>query len=169
MKYLTICIFIRLFSKKNRKPKQHNLTHYPRVIEKMGPVYPMNMLRAENKHKMFKDINHSNQNFINIHKTLATRHQHMAAFRGLSYKDDIMCGSKYNFDGNDWDLYSRLFDAVPEKNSIKTTKYFVYNHFKYKIGYFIIQWIKSTRRTYMKFRKLLCSMNNFFSFQNYST
>lgn len=124
--------------KKNLKPKQHNLTHYPRVIEKMGPVYPMNMLRAENKHKMFKDINHSNQNFINIHKTLATRHQHMAAFRGLSYKDEIMCGSKYNFDGNDWDLYSRLFDAVPEKNSIKTTKYFVYNHFKYKIGYFII-------------------------------
>lgn len=91
----------RMYFKKELKPKQHNLTHYSRVIETMGPVYPMNMLRFESKHKKFKDIRHTNQNFINIHKTLAIRHQEMAAFREFSYKDKILCGSKSDFDEHD--------------------------------------------------------------------
>lgn len=126
--------------KKKLKPKQHNLVHYPRVIEAMGPVFPMNMLRSESKHKAFKDIRHNTLNFINIHKTLAIRHQQIAAFQGFSYKDEIKCGSKSDFDKNEWDFFGKLFDDgfKTDSNKVKQIKYFIFNHFKYKCGYLIV-------------------------------
>lgn len=133
-----LALFQKHFKKK-LKPKQHNLVHYPRVIEAMGPVFPMNMLRSESKHKVLKDIRHKTLNFINIHKTLAIRHQQIAAFEGFSYKDETICGSKSDLDKNEWDLFGSLFAGAIETDSeIKKIKYFIFNHFKYKKGYLIV-------------------------------
>lgn len=61
--------------KKTFTPKQHFLVHYPRVIREMGPVMYMWTMRYESKHRYFKKL--LKQNFKNICKTFATRHQQM--------------------------------------------------------------------------------------------
>jgi hypothetical protein len=37
-------------------------------------------MRFEGKHRFFKRVIHDTQNFKNVVKTLATRHQHMVAY-----------------------------------------------------------------------------------------
>lgn len=68
---------------------------------------------------------------------MAIRHQQITAFRGFSYKDELLCGLKSDFDKDDWELYGSLFDEKAKSN-IKKVKYFVFNHYKYKSSYFMI-------------------------------
>lgn len=70
-------------------PKQHILTHYPRVIRKTGPPLNMWSMRYEGKHRFFTDIAHKTNNFINIYKTLATRHQTFMLNTESPYTDHI--------------------------------------------------------------------------------
>ncbi|XP_055851835.1 uncharacterized protein LOC129916077 [Episyrphus balteatus] len=56
-------------------PKHHFLTHYCRVIQNMGPLINMSTCRYEAKHRYFTKLNASLNNYINICKTLAVRHQ----------------------------------------------------------------------------------------------
>lgn len=56
-------------------PKHHLLTHYPSTIRKMGPVIHNWSMRMEQYHQNFKNIVRKAQNFININKTMAERHQ----------------------------------------------------------------------------------------------
>lgn len=55
-------------------PKHHFLTHYRTVIQLMGPIAHMSMMRFESKHKFFKDRIRRSNNFININKSLALNH-----------------------------------------------------------------------------------------------
>lgn len=60
--------------------KHHYLEHYPDLICCFGPLVHLWTMRFEGKHRFFKRVVHNTQNFKNVLKTLATRHQHMVAY-----------------------------------------------------------------------------------------
>lgn len=82
--------------KVNLIPKHHILTHYPTVIRLMGPVIHMSMMRFENKHKYFKDHVNKSNNYININKSLASKHQQLMCKQENSYKNEITTGAHKN-------------------------------------------------------------------------
>lgn len=67
---------IKYVFNKNFTPKQHFLTHYPRVIREMGPAIPLWTMRYEGKHVLYQKSNLF-RNFVNVCKTLSERHQQM--------------------------------------------------------------------------------------------
>lgn len=62
------------------RPKHHYTEHYPDLICCFGPLVHLWTMRFEGKHSFFKRVVHDTQNFKNILKTLANRHQHMMAY-----------------------------------------------------------------------------------------
>lgn len=56
-------------------PKQHFLTHYPRLIKIFGPLRFYMCLRSEAKHQESKRRVQGMRNYINLPYTLAVRHQ----------------------------------------------------------------------------------------------
>lgn len=68
-------------------PKHHFMLHYKSAFESSGPqVYSM-MMHIERKHKTFKDFAKRTNNFTNITKTLAERHQ-ATIFKEFAYADE---------------------------------------------------------------------------------
>lgn len=61
-------------------PKHHYIEHYPDLILCFGPVVHLWTIRFEGKHSFFKRTVHDTQNFKNVLKTLAWRHQCMMAY-----------------------------------------------------------------------------------------
>lgn len=78
----------------NFTPKLHFLTHYASIIREMRPLKHMSMMRFESKHKTFKDFGKKNNNFLNINKSLAMKHQQLMSRCGMSYDQQISCGKK---------------------------------------------------------------------------
>ena len=62
------------------KPKHHYIEHYPELTKCYGPLVHLWTMRFEGKHSFFKKVIHDTQNFKNVLKTLATRHQYMMAY-----------------------------------------------------------------------------------------
>lgn len=58
--------------------KHHQLTHYTNCIRRSGPVKHGSMMRYEAKHRVFTRHAKNSNNFINIAKTLADRHQELS-------------------------------------------------------------------------------------------
>lgn len=69
-------------------PKQHFLVHYPRCMRLLGPLNNYTCMRFEAKHKGLKRIARASNNFINIAKTVAKRHQIKQSY-GFLLKQDI--------------------------------------------------------------------------------
>lgn len=61
-------------------PKLHFMLHYPRLIGELGPLKQYWCMRYEAKHQYMKTIARRNQNFINICKSIAERHQLLQSF-----------------------------------------------------------------------------------------
>ncbi|KAH8019656.1 hypothetical protein MRX96_033905 [Rhipicephalus microplus] len=61
-------------------PKLHFLIHYPRLISELGPLKQYWCMRYEAKHQYMKTIAQRNQNFRNICKSIAERHQLLQSF-----------------------------------------------------------------------------------------
>lgn len=64
----------------NLRPKHHYIEHYPELIKCFGPLVHLWTMRFEGKHRFFKRVMHDTQNFKNVLKTLANRHQSMMLF-----------------------------------------------------------------------------------------
>ena len=62
------------------RPKHHYIEHYPFLIKCFGPLVHLWAMRFEGKHKVFKKIVRDTNNYKNVLKTLAERHQNMMAF-----------------------------------------------------------------------------------------
>ncbi|KAI3363583.1 hypothetical protein L3Q82_001177 [Scortum barcoo] len=62
------------------RPKHHYIEHYPQMIRRFGPLVHFWTIRFEGKHKVFKKIVHDAQNFKNVPKTLAYKHQQLMAY-----------------------------------------------------------------------------------------
>lgn len=69
-------LFKKLYPQKKLLPKHHFLIHYPRCIQKIGPVLHSWCMRYEGKHNFFKK---QLKSFKNITKTLAKKHQNYMA------------------------------------------------------------------------------------------
>ena len=70
-------LFKTLYPQKKLLPKHHFLIHYPRCIQKIGPVLNSWCMRYEGKHIFLKKHLKS---FKNINKTLAKIHQNQLAY-----------------------------------------------------------------------------------------
>lgn len=64
-------------------PKQHFLTHYPRLIKIFGPLRNFMCLRFEAKHRESTRIVDSMRNYTNLPCTLSVRHQYSQALQLL--------------------------------------------------------------------------------------
>ncbi|CAN7951622.1 unnamed protein product [Ixodes pacificus] len=67
-------------------PKMHYMVHYARLTAALGPLRQYWCLRFEAKHQYFKSMASKVKNFINICKTLATRHQLLQSYEMNSLK-----------------------------------------------------------------------------------
>lgn len=135
-------ITIEIF-KVNLLPKHHLLLHYPRTIRACGPVHLMSTLRMEAKHRFFTDIANRTNNFINIYKTMAYKHQEMIYLAGFTYFDDIEPSATETFFGHcdDFDTYKDIladkFFDIENLFDLKAIKSLRFNNFKYKCGLLI--------------------------------
>lgn len=68
------------------RPKHHFLEHYPHLIRCFGPLVHLWTMRFEGKHRIFKRIIHEANNFKNVLKTCAERHQLMMTYHLSSPK-----------------------------------------------------------------------------------
>lgn len=66
--------------------KFHNLTHYPSIIARLGPLYNMWVMRGEAKHADAKIAASCSGNFKNICRTIAVRHQMKQTYRLLAQR-----------------------------------------------------------------------------------
>lgn len=75
--------YTQLYGANSLIPKQHFMTHYPRLIEFFGPLYTFMCLRFEAKHQFFKRITQGMRNYKNLPLTLSVRHQQRQALELL--------------------------------------------------------------------------------------
>jgi hypothetical protein len=66
--------------------KFQNLTHYSTIIEKLGPLYNMWVMRCEGEHADSKKVALCSGNFKNVCKTIAARHQMRQAERFMAHR-----------------------------------------------------------------------------------
>lgn len=64
-------------------PKHHFITHYPRLIRRLGPLMQYSCIRKEGKHKPFKQWARASNNFKNIARTVSIRHQQQQSYHFL--------------------------------------------------------------------------------------
>ena len=72
--------------------KHHILTHYPRIIEEMGPTVFTCMFAFERKHKLLKKLMNDNSNFTNIPYIIARKHQENLSEVKDSFRENIITG-----------------------------------------------------------------------------
>lgn len=76
----------------NLLPKHHFMTHYPTIIQEMGPLTNMCMLKFERKHKILKSFMADCSNYTNITSTITRKHQEYLTVVSTSYEDEIISG-----------------------------------------------------------------------------
>ncbi|KAG0439852.1 hypothetical protein HPB47_016507 [Ixodes persulcatus] len=97
-KVATFKAFLRVFSElydaASVPPKLHYLVHYPRIIERYGPLQQYWCMRFEVKHQYFKSMALENKNFVNIGKSLSTRHQLLQSYElHMNVLDKNVCAT----------------------------------------------------------------------------
>lgn len=80
--------------KESLTPKHHIMTHYPTVIEQIGPIIHTWSMRFEAKQKYFNKMSSGSGNYINICKSLSQRHQQMIAqkIKTMSFEENFTFG-----------------------------------------------------------------------------
>lgn len=124
--------------------KHHILLHYPTVIRKMGPPIHTTMMRMEGKHKVLTDLARKTQNFRNITKTLANRHQENICNAKPSHFDKITIPKKEIRDFKDTDEYLSIIDCLPNDCNLRTghfkeLKFLEINGYRYEKGLIIVK------------------------------
>lgn len=122
----------------NLLPKHHFITHYINVIERMGPVIFMWMMRAESKHRVFTDIADNTHNFRNLPKTMSDKHQSRLVFKDL-LKNNIV-KSKRTFDvvkHEKYGAYKQQIDSLLCEG-FSALKFLHVNSFHYRMGLMIL-------------------------------
>ena len=83
-------LFKHLYPSNRLLPKHHHMVHYPRCMQKIGPLIHSWCMRYEAKHNFFK---RQLKSFKNITKTLAKKHQcHMAYLWQTFDPNDLKMG-----------------------------------------------------------------------------
>lgn len=125
------------------KFKQHSMTHLVSTIIAMGPVKWFSMKRYEAKHKEIKGYIGDSNNFRNITKTIAERHQQMISIKENIYIDHFGHAKVMKLIDSDFMSYHKeILQAdlkFNDENSEKVVeiKWMNYNSFRYAKGFFI--------------------------------
>lgn len=111
-------MYIRLF-KKTLKPKHHNLTHYPRLTRKFGPLRFISSLRYEAKHRIIKKYAKNTESRKNISYSIARKLQYEFA-NMLITNDCLKDKLDYSLDKQTCSitLSSQNFFAYIEKSNL---------------------------------------------------
>jgi len=74
------------------RPKHHFVQEIPGLMLEFGPLIKVWTMRYESKHKLFKKIVRSSQNFINVLKTMSEKHEYFQSFQraGANYKPEVV-------------------------------------------------------------------------------
>lgn len=96
-------LFNMVFPGRNKINKSHHLIHYTDSIRKIGPLIHYWCMRFEGKHNELKQMAQTSNNFKNITKTLATRHQTIHAYHlnELITKTSFVCEIQFSNSMND--------------------------------------------------------------------
>lgn len=136
---VTIALHLTLFKETfgvNLIPKMHFLLHYGGIIRKVGPLRHFNMMRYDAKHRTFKKFRNSTNNFKNINKTLAEKHQQMMYLNGFTYKDKVEHGVLKTLENtNMFNLFCSL-NEFP--STIYQTKFVIVNSYRYSKGLLVV-------------------------------
>lgn len=119
--------------------KHHLLTHYPTVIEEMGPVVSMCMFKFERKHKLLKSLMRNNSNFMNVAHTIAHKHQENLSYITDSYKDKFNFGKTYTLSNTFLESHKHLIiqNEIDMRSVRQGIIFLKYCDFYYKKGLFI--------------------------------
>lgn len=123
--------------KENLTLKLNNMTHYPNIIKKMGPLIHSWMMRMEAKHKVFTDMVRQTNNFRNLPKTLAHRHQEYICNRTDSYSNQFK-QSKSEYDITATENYEQYKFCLPANEKLNALKFLDHNSNQYRAGLMII-------------------------------
>lgn len=95
-----------LFLHSNLRPKHHYLLHYADLSLQFGPLIQTWTMRFESKHSYFKRCIRSSQNFRNVTKSLADRHQLFQAYQiqGSFFSPQVQVSDSTSF-------YPELYDG----------------------------------------------------------
>lgn len=155
------------------KAKQHFATHYPYVMEEMGPIKRMSMMRYEAKHKVLTTIAKKTNNFVNIAKTLAERVQTID-HRSRDFNDVVSKSKSFKF--SDSENFMK-FNAVMlhfdfELNELDVLdKFLIFNGFEYRRGLMIVENFKVFEIQEIFLYKnnyfLLCQTQNVIQFEEF--
>lgn len=99
-------------------PKLHYLTHYATILEKMGSLALMSMIRFEAKHSELKKIAQRTKNFININKTIAISHQESMCMKGNNFKDNFSYSNREKISISFLEKYVELNSVMLDPNKI---------------------------------------------------
>ena len=70
--------------------KIHNLTHYSKYIEELGPLISFWCMRMESKHSYFKALQKRIGNWLNVSWTLAYRHEQFMCEKFLIFEGKFL-------------------------------------------------------------------------------
>lgn len=119
-------------------PKHHFVTHYPAVIRAMGTLNAMSAIRFESKHKSLKAFAGETNNFINLTKTLATKHQQMISGVEKSYTNEFARGKLMKFTGVFLEDHAELLRLhFNDVEDLFETSWLEHNIFTYRKGLFV--------------------------------
>lgn len=123
-------------------PKHHIVLHYPNAIKKVGPLKSNWMMRFEAKHKFFTLAAKQTNNFVNIAKTLARKHQEQLCFKKFATDKVEISKNSIRFDlCGSYDNYKENINAFfgEKSNELNILKFVKFNCFEYREGLMIIE------------------------------
>lgn len=116
------------------KPKHHILTHYPRLMETIGPIIHIWSMRFEAKHKILKEIAKSTQSRRNICHTISERYLLRESFNRNQSKFETFQDSGREITPNTSfynDVLNRHFGNI---KSLSYFNWYKIHNLKYKSG-----------------------------------
>lgn len=124
------------------KPKQHMFIHYASIIEMQGPPIQFWMMREENKHQIFTGYARGTNNFVNIPKTLAEKHQKSMFAHPFQLNKIENSKKRQKFmKSRDFVKYESAvknsFDKITEE--MEVINFFSYANYRYEHGTMIIE------------------------------
>lgn len=105
------------------KPKHHYLLHYSYPMTQSGPLVRMWTLRCESKHGYFRKRARSCQNFKNLTKTLAERHQLYQAYKNVGSNTDGLCNaSSFLYELCSPEIQKEVCAVISDKKNLSSAK-----------------------------------------------
>lgn len=122
------------------RPKHHFLTHYPDAIRRMGPLIYYWMMRVDSKHQFFTRVAKNTNNFVNLTKTMAKKHQAIMAYKPFTINDIQLSKSSNKFEKMNTKYRDHVLQLLGHgvKDDLLVHKFATFNHFQYREGLLIV-------------------------------